>query len=183
MDFRGRAGSQLSKGDISPHKQSTTPFPSCGSLLMRIRDDWCRMTKASPCPMAYSDCLGSGLIGSLEAGGSSANSCCDFGWTLASSGFCAWRRTGDSQTTRSDPNRHRSGSRTFSYLPHGWPVAPGRRPEHPPSAAWQRRRNNWRFFSNFEADRRSVRHFYWPTIFPRKLLRKILKELLQDTGR
>ena len=42
-----------SKGQISPHTQQTTPFPSGCSLLMRIQDDWCRMIKASPRPRAW----------------------------------------------------------------------------------------------------------------------------------
>ena len=41
---------KASKGQISPHTQPTTPFPSGGSLLVRIQDDWCRMIKASPRP-------------------------------------------------------------------------------------------------------------------------------------
>ena len=42
-----------SEGQISPHTQQTTPFPSGCSLLMRIQDDWCRMIKASPRPRAW----------------------------------------------------------------------------------------------------------------------------------
>ena len=41
------------KGQISPHRRPTTPFPSGCSLLMRIQDDWCRMIKARPRPRAW----------------------------------------------------------------------------------------------------------------------------------
>ena len=41
---------KASKGQISPHTQPTTPFPSGCNLLVRIQDDWCRVIKASPRP-------------------------------------------------------------------------------------------------------------------------------------
>ena len=65
-----------SEGQISPHTQQTTPFPSGCSLLTRIQDDWCRTIEASPIPRAW---LGEGWIGSLSAAGWSATSGCDFG--------------------------------------------------------------------------------------------------------
>ena len=42
-----------SMGQITPHTQQTTPFPSRCSLLMRIQHDWGRMIKARPSPRAW----------------------------------------------------------------------------------------------------------------------------------
>ena len=74
---------KASKGQISPHTQPTTPFPSGCSLLTRIQDDSSRMIRASLSPRAWVGLLRFRL-GSLGAGGSSANSGCDFGSTFTS---------------------------------------------------------------------------------------------------
>ena len=79
--------------------------------MMRIRNDWCQMIKASPSPRAW---LGKGWIGSLSAAGWSANAGCSFGSILTNPVFFARRYTGGPQTTRIILDRHRSGLRTLT---------------------------------------------------------------------
>ena len=96
---------------------------------MRIQDDWCRMVEASPRHRAS---LGKGWIGSLSAAGGSANSGCDFGSILTSLVcFCSTLYGRPSN----DQDQPESSSQLFAcpYFCPWWPVAPGRRPEHPPS--------------------------------------------------
>ena len=98
------------------HTQQTTSFPSGCSLLIRIRDDWCTMIKASPRPR---DWLGKGWISSLSAAGWSASSGCDFGSILTNSIFFPQRYTAGTQTTRINLNGHCSSSRSLSSVRGG----------------------------------------------------------------
>ena len=118
-----------SKGQISPQTLQTTPFPSGCSLLMRIQDDWYRVIKASARPRAW---LLIGWTRSFSAAGWSVNSGCDFSSIFDELSFVRSTLHGRPSNDQGQPE---SSSQWFAY-PYfcpWWPVAPGRRPEHPPS--------------------------------------------------
>ena len=99
--------------DISVH--TTDDAVSC---RVQRADAYSRRSviKASPRPRAW---LGNGWTGSLSAAGWSANSGCDFGSIFTSLVFFAPCYTGGRQTSRINPNRHRSSSPIFLSVRSG----------------------------------------------------------------
>ena len=97
-----------------------------------------------------SDCFGSGWIGSLGAAGSSGNSVwlwfrLNFGELRFLCSTLYWR-----PSNNQDQPEPSSQWFAYIYFSPGWPVAPGRRLEHPPSTNGHRLGTGV-FFSNFEA--------------------------------